>query len=110
MDRSALPMQSACPVENVCYSEKVRSLKFLTGAVQMKGRAVLLFLPWKIRVSQNMPDTIIHRLTAPVFLHSFFYLQIIFSTWFIIKTFPPGSFLFFPQNNNAPKSLQNLLF
>lgn len=45
MDRSALPMQSACPVENVCYSEKVHSLRFLTGAVQMKGRAVLLFLP-----------------------------------------------------------------
>lgn len=45
MDRSALPMQSACPLENVCYSEKVHSLRFLTGVVQMKGRAVLLFIP-----------------------------------------------------------------
>lgn len=40
----------------------------------------------------------------------FFYLQITFSTWFILKTFPADSFLFFHQNNNTPKSAQNLLF
>lgn len=57
-----------------------------------------------------MPDIITHGLMAPVFLHSFFYLQITFSTWFILKIFPADSFLFSPQNNNAPKSLQNLLF
>lgn len=45
MDRSALPMQSACPVENVCYSEKVHSSRFLSETVQIKGRAVLLFFP-----------------------------------------------------------------
>lgn len=57
-----------------------------------------------------MPDITTHELMAPVFLHSFFYLQITFSTWFILKTFPADSFLFFPQNNNAPRSLQNMLF
>lgn len=63
-----------------------------------------------------MPDIITHGLTAPVFSHrflgcfGFFYLQITFSTWFILKTFPADSFLFFHQNNNTPKSAQNLLF
>lgn len=32
-----------------------------------------------------MQDIITHELTAPVFLHSFFYLQITFSTWFSLK-------------------------
>lgn len=47
---------------------------------------------------------------APVFLHSLFYLQTTFSTWFILKISPADSFLLFAQNNNAPKSLQNLLY
>lgn len=76
MDRSALPVQSACPVENVCYSEKVHSSRFLSEAVQIKGREVLLFLPWKVRASQSMPHTITHGLMAPVFLHSFFYCKL----------------------------------
>lgn len=32
-----------------------------------------------------MPDIITHELMAPVFLHSFFYLQITSSTWFSLK-------------------------